>query len=189
MLSGLVTGDDTIKLEPPRATLGELQLTNRLEMIRVEGDVLGVVEHLKRIDRGLVLMFDKNVEWEDGRGKGIYVLYWEGLNDRGQLVEDFVGAYRELDQRLINLIERIDGQGRGRHDLARELDRLEEQKEREAEQRHAEQMGPLAEQLRHALRKDLGAAGSQVHVGMSPGIYRNRAERRAAGKRRRGGTR
>jgi hypothetical protein len=178
MLTGLYAGDDTLRIEPPRASLGQLQLTNRLEMVRIDTDVLGVAEHLKRIDRGLVLMFDK--------GQGIYVLYWQGLNDRGDLVEDFVGAYTELDQRIVNLIERIDGQGRGRHDLARELDRLEAQKDREREQQQAEQMGPLAEQLRHALRKDLGAEGSSVMPGHSRGIYRNRAERRAAQRRRQG---
>jgi hypothetical protein len=77
MLTGLYAGDDTLRIEPPRASLGQLQLTNRLEMVRIDTDVLGVAEHLKRIDRGLVLMFDK--------GQGIYVLYWhEGFNDRGE---------------------------------------------------------------------------------------------------------
>lgn len=184
----LVTGDDTIRVEPPRATLGELQLTNRLQMVRIDRDVLGVAERLKRIDTGLVLMFDKNVEWEDGRGKGIYVLYWEGLNDRGQLVEDFVGAYRELDQRIVNLIERIDAQGRGRHDLATELEKLEREKEREHDRETTERMGPMGELLRHAIRKDLGATGSQS-LPVSSGVYRNRAEKRAADRRRRRGTR
>lgn len=184
-LTALYSGDDTIRVEPPRATLGELQLTNRLQMVRIERDVLGVAERLKHIDTGLVLMFDKNVKWEDGRGQGIYVLYWEGANEHGHRVEQFVGAYRELDQRIVNLIERIDAQGRGRHDLATELDRLEAQKERERDRERVEQIGPLAEQLRFALRRDLGATGSQS-LPVSTGIYRNRAERRAATRRRRG---
>jgi hypothetical protein len=179
MLTGLYAGDDTLRIEPPRASLGQLQLTNRLELIRVENDVLGVAEQLKRIDPGLVLTFDK--------GQKIYLLHHEGFNDRGEWVENFIGAYTELDQRIVNLIERIDGQGRGRHDLARELDRLEAQKEREREQQFSETMGERAELLRHALRKDLGAEGSSVMPGHSRGIYRNRAERRAA--RRRQGTR
>lgn len=184
-LTGLYAGDDTILVEPPRATLGELQLTNRLQMVRVEGDVLDVAATLRSIDPGLRLMFDRNVPWEDGRGQGIYVLYHDGFNPQGQRVEEFVGAYRELDQRIVNLIRRIDAQGRGRHDLARELDRLEAQKEREREAQQSERMGPLAEHLRFALRRDLGVTGSQS-LPVSPGIYRNRAERRAAGRRRRG---
>jgi hypothetical protein len=171
LTSVVVTGDDTIRIEPPRATLGELQLTNRLEMVRVEGDVLGVADRLKRIDRGLVLLFDKKQE--------IYVLYHEGLDERGHFKESLVGAYRELDQRIVNLIERIDAQGRGHHDLATELEKLERQKDREEDAAQTERMGPLAEQLRHALRKDLGLTGSQS-LPVSVGIARNRAERRAS---------
>jgi hypothetical protein len=183
LTSVVVTGDDTIRIEPPRASLGELQLTNRLQMVRVDRDVLGVAERLKRIDTGLVLMFDKNVEWENGRGKGVYVLYHEGFDENGHWKESLVGAYRELDQRIVNLIERLDAQGRGRYDLNRELERLEKQKDLEEEQANTERMGPLGEQLRHALRKDLGQTGSQS-LPVSPGVYRNRAERRAAGARR-----
>jgi hypothetical protein len=122
----------------------------------------------------------------DHQRGGRHLLHHEGFNDRGEWVENFIGAYTELDQRIVNLIERIDGQGRGRHDLARELDRLEAQKEREREQQFSETMGERAELLRHALRKDLGAEGSSVMPGHSRGIYRNRAERRAAARRRQG---
>lgn len=174
-LKSIVTGDDTLLVEPPRAELGQLQLTNRLEMIRVEPDVLGVVEDLKRIDPGLTLMFDK--------GQGIYVLYWKGLNEHGQVVEQLVGAYRELDQRIVNLIRRLDAQGRGRYDLQRELDRLEQAKDREEDARHAEAFGQVAERLRHAIRKDLGETGSQAYVSGGAGVARNRAERRAAKQR------
>ena len=77
-LKSIVTGDDTLLIEPPRAELGQLQLTNRLEMIRIADDVTGVAENLRRIDPGLMLMFDKK--------QAIYVLYWKGLNDVGHLV-------------------------------------------------------------------------------------------------------
>lgn len=173
----LVTGDDTLQIEPPRASLGELQLTNRLQMVRVEPDVLGVVESLRSIDPGLRLMYDK--------GQSIYVLYHDGFNEHGQRVEQFVGAYKELDQRIVNLIRRIDAQGRGRTDLSRELDRLEEEKDRVHDAEMAERFGGMGEQLRHALRKDLGATGSSVQMGGGEGIARNRAERRAATRRRR----
>lgn len=175
LTSLLVTGDDTLRIEPPRASLGQLQLTNRLEMIRVDPEVSQVAEDLKSIDTGLVLLHDKK--------QNIFVLYHEGFNEKREWVENFVGAYTELDDRIVNLIRRIDNQGRGRYDLGRELDRLEKQKDREAEAAHSEQMGPLAERLRWALRKDLGATGSSVQMSAGPGIYRNRAERRAAGRR------
>ena len=181
-LTAEASGDDYLKIEPPRASLGELQLTNRLQMVRVEGDVLGVAEQLKRIDTGLVLMFDKV--------QAVYVLYWEGFrpDEHGAVGwhEDFVGAYKELDQRLVNLIRRIDGQGRSRHDLQRELDRLEAQKDREEDHRQTEALGPAAEQLRWALRKDLGLDGSAVHMSGSRAGQKQRRERRAKPKRRKG---
>lgn len=179
-LKSIITGDDTLLIEPPRAELGQLQLTNRLEMIRIENDVTDVASALKGIDPGLMLMYDK--------GEKIYVLYWKGLNDQGQLVEQFIGAYTELDQRIVNLIRRLDAQGRGRYDLNRELNALEKAKDREHERQMSEQHGAMAERLRHAIRKDLGATGSSVIVSGGEGIGRNRAERRAAPKRRRQGT-
>lgn len=172
-LTAEASGDDYIRLEPPRASLGELQLTNKLQMIRVEGDVLGVVERLKRIDTGLTLLFDKQQE--------IYVLYWEGFREDEHGVigyhEDLVGAYKQLDQRIVNLIERIDGQGRGRVDLQRELDRLERQKDAENDRRESERMGEMGEKLRFALRQDLGATGSSVQLSGSRGGRKGRKDR------------
>lgn len=140
--------DHRLEIEPPRANLGQLRLTNKLEMVPVETDVLGVVEHLKRIDPGLKMFYDI--------GQEIFILYHEGLNEQGHLVESLVGAYKQLDQRIVSLIERIDGQGRGRQDLATELGKLEA--ERDARQAHErlEKVGPLAEELQHAIRRDLG---------------------------------
>jgi len=173
LTSSITMGDDTLRIEPPRASLGQLQLTNRLQMVRIDNDVLGVAERLKSIDPGLVLMHDK--------GQGIFVLYHEGFNERAEWVETFIGAYTELDQRIVNLIERIDGQGRGRYDLVKELERLEAQKDRENEARVHEQFGAAAEELRHALRTDLQLGGSSVRLGDRIG---KRAARRGRGRRR-----
>lgn len=153
ILSAIHVGEDVLKLEPPRATLGELQLTNRMEMVRVESDVLGVVEHLKRIDPGLELLYDK--------GQEVFVLYWQGLrvkDGRAEQCEDLIGAYKALDQRLINLVERIDREGRGRQDLAAELDRLDAEREAERDRAFSEAVGLQAERLAHAIRSDLGVS-------------------------------
>lgn len=176
-----ITGEDLLEIEPPRASLGELRLTNRLEMVRVQEDVLGVAESLRRIDPGLKLLYDKAQE--------VYVLYWIGLRadtpgGPASMHEDLVGAYKELDQRIIRLVERIDAQGRGRHDLQTELERLERQRDAEAERRHAETIGPIAERLRFALRKDLGTEGSSVHMSGSRGKHRAQAESKRKGRKR-----
>lgn len=174
-LKSIVTGDDTILVEPPRASLGQLQLTNRLQMVRIDNDVLGVAESLRRIDPGLMLMHDGNVKTE--QGNGVYVIYWKGLRD-GQLVEEIVTTAVELDQRITNLIRKLDAQGRGRVDLNAELARLEREKDAENARRHHETFGPLAEQLRFALRKDLGATGSQVFMSGSGASRRSRPKKR-----------
>jgi hypothetical protein len=159
-----------LDLEPPRASLGQLQLTNKLEMVPVENDVLGVVARLKNIDPGLKMFFDF--------GQEIFVLYHEGLNEQGHVVEQLVGAYKELDQRVINLIERIDAQGRGRHNLVAELEKLEAEKDREQRHEQMEKVGALGERLHHALRKDLGLGGSQAHMSGSREKHRRKKAKR-----------
>jgi hypothetical protein len=76
----------------------------------------------------------------------------------------------------VNLIERIDRDGRGRHDLASELDRLEREADRENERKRYEQVGPLAEKLQFAIRKDLGI-GSRAHMSGSREKFRKRRKR------------
>lgn len=169
----ITVGGDYLRIEPPRATQGELQLTNKLHMVRIDRDVLGVAERLRSIDSHLVLWFDKQV--------AIYVLQWEGFrqkDDKWEYVEDLVGAYKELDSRLINLIERIDKQNRGHTDLVEELDRLDRQRKRDVERAFSERTGEAAEELRHALRKDLGMEGSQVYVTGSRGARKAKKRRR-----------
>ena len=140
-----------VDLEPPRAQVkaGNLALTDEMELVPVESDVFHVVDRLKRIDPGLKLSFHK--------AKEVFVLRWEGLNDKGELVNDFVGAYTELDPRLVHLIERLAArENRNRYDLNAELEKLEAEKDREFQHEQDERLGPAAEQLAHALRKDLG---------------------------------
>jgi hypothetical protein len=140
-----------IDLEPPRAQVkaGRLALTNEMELVPVEGDVFHVVDRLKRIDAGLRLSFNTKDE--------VFVLQWKGTNDKGDLVEEFIGAYTELDSRLVNLVERLAArENRNRYELAKELDRIDAEKDAEAAHEFYEKQGPIAEKLQHAIRKDLG---------------------------------
>ena len=185
LLTSQLNGDDLIELEPPRATLeqAQLALSNRLELVQVERDVWHVVETLKRIDAGLSMFFDKQ--------QRIFVLFWKGAREkdgRVELCEDFVGAYTELDQRLVSLIERLDAQGRGRYDLQRELDKLEARKDAEHEWEQAQRVGDAAERMRSSIRKDLGLEGSSVQLTMSRGgeKWRKDKRRRQRAARKRG---
>ena len=163
-----------LHLEPVRATLDELQSVERRKMVPVDGDVLGVVQRLKSIDPGLQMLYDATKE--------VFVLYWVGMraDEKGVISEheDLVGAYKELDQRVINLIERIDAQGRGRTDLAEELERLQAAKDRENAYERLQKVGPIGERLRWAMRKDLDLEGDTVHMSGSKGAHRMRAEKR-----------
>lgn len=142
---------ENIELEPPRAQVkaGRLALTDKMDLVQVESDVFGVVEQLKRIDSGLHLSYNTK--------QNVFVLEWRGVNPLGEYVEDIVGAYTELDSRIVHLIEKIGArENRNRYVLSHELEKLEQQKEREALWEHEQNVGPLAEQLAHALRQDLG---------------------------------
>lgn len=143
---------DNIELEPPRAQVkaGRIALTDKLELVPVHEDVFHVAERLKRIDSGLHLSYNK-------RDK-VFVLQWRGVSPQGEIKEDLVGAYTELDARLIHLVEKLAArENRNRYDLSKELDRLEAEKDREAEHMHDERIGPMAEELASALRHDLQA--------------------------------
>ncbi len=175
MLNAIVTGDHLIELEPPRATLDQARhaLTNRMQLVPVESDVWGVVDALDRIDPGLRLFYDQD--------ESIYILFWKGARVKDGVlcqVEDFVGAYEELDPRLIKLIERLDAQGRGKVDLQRELEKLEAEKDAENDWQMAQQTGAAAERLRHAIRVDLNMEGDSVQLSSSRGIAKARKEQR-----------
>ena len=142
---------ENIDLEPPKAQVkaGRIALTDELELIPVEADVFHVVDRLKRIDAGLHLSYNRRDE--------VFVLQWKGLNHEGQYEEYLVGAYKELDARLVHLVEKLAARGDRNHEtLAKELERLDAEKDREAAHVFSERQGPVAEQLAHALRKDLG---------------------------------
>ena len=180
LLTSQLNGDDLIELEPPRATLeqAQLALSNRLELVSVEHDVWHVARRLKSIDAGLSMFFDKT--------QGIFVLFWEGIREKDgrlDLCEDFVGAYTELDQRLISLIERIDREGRGRTNLETELRKLEAQKDAENDWELAQQVGDAADRMRHSIRRDLALEGSSVQMTMSRGAQKMRKEVRRREKR------
>lgn len=175
-LTAEVTGEDLVRVDPPRAKLEDVQLalSNRLELIRVEHDVADVALRLKRIDPGLELLYDQKAS--------IFILLWKGwrADEKGVFSEheDLVGAYTELDERIIKLVERIDGQGRGRQDLQRELEKLEAEKDAAMEAAMSEKVGEAAERTRHALRRDLALEGSSVQLSTSRGIEKQRKERR-----------
>lgn len=125
-----------------------------------------IADQLAEIDAGLRLRFSRSGEcW-------IVAHHHHGdcpCNRKGQKVGDsyFVtsvqanksavsGIWTGLDQRLVKRIEEINPLGRRGYDLAAELELSRRERERVMGQAHAERNGAFAEQMAHALRKDLG---------------------------------
>jgi hypothetical protein len=71
----------------------------------------------------------------------------------GSVEEHFVGAYRELDHRVLRDARKYTAPG---YDLAAELEKLEDERDRDFEHEQAERTGEIGERLAHAVRTDLG---------------------------------
>lgn len=113
--------------------------------IVVTGDVGDVALRLKEVDDRFVLSYQP--------GEGLYVLELHTPQADGSVEEHFVGAYEELDPRIVERARQISAPG---YDLAAEIERAEKEADRLHAHRQAEQIGDIGERLRFALSKDLG---------------------------------
>jgi hypothetical protein len=111
----------------------------------ITADVGMVAERLQEIDPRFHMSYDP--------GEALYVLELHTPEPDGSVSEHFVGAYDELDARIIERARMISQPG---YDLAAEIERAEREAEREAERLRMEAVGEMAERLQFALRKDLG---------------------------------
>lgn len=136
---------DRIEIEP--ATIDMVRATSTGALVQIDNDVQNVAADLREINPALKLEFDREQEY--------FVVKQEVLNERGELEEKLVTTSRTCDQRLVRRVREISAPG---YNLADELDRLDDQAERDADHAMTERMGPLHEQLSHAIRKDLGAS-------------------------------
>jgi hypothetical protein len=125
-------------------------------MVEIDDDVQGVANALNHIDTHIRLRFSeagnywvvywKPAEWEPGSG---YV----------------ITTAQELDHRIVKRVEDIYAKCKDPgYSFAKELEKEEAKAKAEREHEESEQLGPMLEQLAHAMRKDLGLDQSKVFV-------------------------
>jgi hypothetical protein len=118
--------------------------------ITIDNDVHGIAKRLYELDPSLRLQATE----EDGEILWLVIQLSDehgNPQDNGPK-ENFVTSMKgELDQRLLKRMEKVAGRG---YDLVKEMEKAEREADAENERQRMEVMGPAAEKLMHALRKD-----------------------------------
>ncbi len=129
-------------MEIAPASLAQIVKGRDGRYIEIEDDVQSVAGELRELDPSLHLRYS-----ESGR----YFVVYQKLEDGS---EQLVTTAKQLDKRLVKKVRRL---VHASYDLAEELERGDAEADREAERRFSEDLGPAAERLRHAVRKDIGS--------------------------------
>jgi hypothetical protein len=135
-------------VEIQHATLAQVRDGRDGKRVLVEEDVLDIARQIRQIDPSL------DVYWNE---YGEHFVITETLKDG---TEKLVTTALELDQRLIAHLRMLIHPD---YDYGREIDRMDDQAEKDKDHEFAEQVGPLGEKLAHALRKDLQVK-SRIYV-------------------------
>ncbi len=132
-----------MEIEP--ATLAQVAMGRDGKMHEVDDDVGGIALRLKEIDDSLRLRWN-----EFG---GFFVIY-QMLDTAEGLLEKLVLTAQELDGRIIKRVEQITHPS---YDFVAEMDRMDEEAQKDKDHAFHEQTGEVAERMAHAVRKDLEA--------------------------------
>ena len=126
-------------------TVTEVKRALEGDLVEISPDVQEIATRLQEIDPALRLRFSE--------AQGVFVVFEVQQLPDGSSKEHLVTTARELDQRLINRILELSDPN---YDFAGEIERLEQQAERDSDHAFDERTGESAERLAHAVRKDLG---------------------------------
>lgn len=129
-------------MEIPRATLAQVRTGRDGRRVLIDNDVLDIARQIAEIDPCL------HVSWNE---RGEYFAVYEVSPDGS---EHLVTTTTELTPQLVELLRMI---GSRRDLFAADVAAQDRQAERDAEHAFHERVGPVAERLAHALRKDLQA--------------------------------
>lgn len=127
-----------------RATLSQVRAGRNGRLIEIEADVLDICRRIQEIDKSLGVDFNE---------LGGYFRVYQTINGQKHTVT----TTTELTPQVVEEVRRLAHPG---YDLAAELDRLDDQADRERQHAFREQVGEVGEHLFHAVRKDLGAKDS-----------------------------
>lgn len=141
-----------IDIEP--ASIAQVKRTDRGKLVAVDDDVQNVANDLAEIDKGLKLSYDPDQD--------IYIVFHKRVEGDGSVSEHLVTTARECDQRIVWRVKEISLPG---YDYAAELERVEAAAKKARDDQFREEIAPLAEELRHAMRRDLGLDHDRIFVG------------------------
>ena len=129
-----------MEIEP--ANIDQVKRARNGKMITIDKDVGGVVQEIKRINENL------HVRYSDA---GEYFVVYHRNPETGD--ESLVTTAQELDHRLAKRMEYLNS---GQYDYLLELEKIQNRREKQKDERLKEQIGIIGEELAHALRTDLG---------------------------------
>lgn len=129
-------------MEIQHATFAQVRDGRDGRRVLVEEDVLNITTQIREIDPSL------GVYWNE---YGEHFVVTETLPDG---TEKLVTTALELDHRLLAHLRTLASPD---YDYGKEIDRIDNQAEKDKDHRFAEQIGERGEALAHALRKDLQA--------------------------------
>lgn len=121
------------------ASLSQVRAGRHGRFVEIDRDVLDVCHQIREIDRSL------GVDWNDDAE---YFRVYQLVDGQKHTVTTAL----ELNGEVVERIRRI---AHPSYDLGAELERLDNEADRENEHRFREQVGEFGERLLHAARKDL----------------------------------
>jgi hypothetical protein len=134
---------EPFELQP--VALDRIMRTRNGQRVAIDADVGSVVAQLREIDERLHVFYVPD--------QAFFSVELHTPRADGSVDEHFVGAYESLDGRVVQRIREITRPG---YDLGAELERIDREAQAQADHRHREQTGEIAERVAHAVRQDLG---------------------------------
>lgn len=134
---------------PETATLAQVRKARDGRMVEIDSDVLDVCARIREVDSSL------GVDWHDTDDGGVFRIYEDCVDG----VRRTVKWVTELTADLPDYLRMISKQ-----DYAGELERGDAQADRDRDHASHERLGPHAERLAHAMRKDLGLTTHRIYV-------------------------
>lgn len=151
-----------VEIEP--ASMAQVHRTKVGRNVGIADDVLGIARQLKEIDSSLRLEYDP--------GEDFFIVFQRRILPDGSEQDSLVLTAQTLDGRVLNRVREIASPG---YDFIADMDRRDDAAERRRRHEFAESVGPVAERLAHALRKDLGLdSGSQRHRALKDAAKKGR---------------
>lgn len=116
------------------------------DTVIIEEDILDIVKQLKEISPSLF------VRWSAGNGEPFYTLYSKEVIN-GKETEYLVKTFKQLDQRIVDRVRYIASPD---YNYVKDMDRLDNKQDADFNYKMDQFFGEKAEELAHALRRDLG---------------------------------